>query len=165
MIKSKISRKFYFLFIFIIVIGIWFRFTNLDGKFYWKDEAYTSLMLSGYSPAEVKKEITGKIVRVKDLQRYQHISPNKSVFDTVKALAENDPQHPPLWYLLTRLWIGIVGDSVANIRVVSVFISLLALPLIYWLCLELFNSPITGFIGTLNVAISPFHILYAQEDF
>ncbi len=163
MTKCKVSSKFYFVFIFIIVIGICFRFTNLDGKFYWQDEAYTSLMLSGHSPTEIKKEITDKIIRVQDLQKYQHISSDKSVFDTVKVLAQNDPQHPPLWYFLTRLWIGIVGDSVANIRVVSVFLSLLALPLTYWLCLELFNSAITGFIGTVIVAISPFHILYAQE--
>lgn len=163
MAKSKISSRLSFLFIIIIVIGIWVRFTNIDGKVYWKDEAYTSLWLSGYAPSEVRKKITGNILRVEDLQQYQHIDPNKGVFDTVKLLAENDPQHPPLWYLLTRLWIGTVGDSIANIRFVSVFISLLALPLTYWLCLELFDSSRTGLIGTLIVAISPFHILYAQE--
>ncbi|RMF20893.1 MAG: hypothetical protein D6756_13455, partial [Cyanobacteria bacterium J083] len=86
-------------------------------------------MLSGYDPSEVKKEIADKLVRIEDLQRYQHLNPNKTVFDTVKLLAKKDPQHTPLWYSLTRLWIGAVGDSIANIRSISVFISLLALPL------------------------------------
>jgi uncharacterized membrane protein len=49
------------------------------------------------------------------------------------------------------------------IRSFSAVLSLLAFPCIYWLCLELFNSSLIGWLALTIVAISPFHILYAQE--
>ncbi len=33
----------------------------------------------------------------------------------------------------------------------------------YWLCLELFNDKLTPWIATGLMAVSPFHLLYAQE--
>ncbi|MBW4548934.1 MAG: hypothetical protein KME25_31705 [Symplocastrum torsivum CPER-KK1] len=55
------------------------------------------------------------------------------------------------------------GDSVAVRRSLSAFISLLSFPAIYWLCLELFESSLTGAIAIGLIAISPIQLLYAQE--
>ncbi|TAH23711.1 MAG: hypothetical protein EAZ10_12665, partial [Oscillatoriales cyanobacterium] len=47
-----------FLIIAVLAIGILFRFVNLDRKFYWIDENYTSLRVSGYTEAEIIKQIS-----------------------------------------------------------------------------------------------------------
>ena len=61
------------------------------------------------------------------------------------------------------MWVNLFGNSIAVIRSLSVVFGLLALPCIYWLCLELFESPAVGWIAMGLLSISPLHILYAQE--
>jgi uncharacterized membrane protein len=156
--------RLHFFIITLLLLGIFFRFVNLDRKIFWHDETYTSLWISGHSPVEVKQEVfTGHVVSVEDLHKYQHINPGRNVIDTVKQLGKSDPQHPPLYYVMARLWVEWFGDSVAALRSLSAFISLLAFPCAYWLCLELFKSPLTGWIAVALIAVSPLHVLYAQE--
>ncbi len=48
-------------------------------------------------------------------------------------------------------------------RSLPAIISLLAFPCIHWLCLELFEESITGSVAIAVIAVSPFHLAYAQE--
>lgn len=152
------------LIVVILVLGVFFRFVNLDRKVYWGDEAYTSLRISGYTASEVVEEVVNSHeIGIKDLQKYQRTNSEKGLIDTLKGLAVEEPQHPPLYFVIVRLWVQWFGNSVAVIRSLSAFLSLLVFPCLYWLCLELFNVPLTGWMAVALVAISPFHILYAQE--
>lgn len=153
-----------FLVIVLLLLGIFFRFVNLDRKVYWFDETFTSLRISGYTESEVVKQVcNGQQIGVEDLQKYQQLNASKTLTDTIKSLAVEDPQHPPLYYVMTRYWVKWFGNSVAVTRSLSALISLLVFPSIYWLCLELFNSLLVGWVAMGLVAISPFHVLYAQE--
>lgn len=153
-----------FLVIVLLVLGIFFRFVNLDRKVYWCDETYTSLRISGYTAEEfVQQVFKGKVIDVKSLQKYQRPNPEKSVIDTIKGLAAEEPQHSPFYYVMARFWVQMFGSSVAVTRSLSALISLLAFPAIYWLCLELFESPLTGWVSIALLSVSPFHVLYAQE--
>jgi uncharacterized membrane protein len=145
------------------VIGICFRFINLDRKVYWVDEVYTSLRMSGYTEAEFVQEVfTGQEIRASDLQQYQHPNSEKSWADTLESLKGN-AEHVPLYFLLARFWTEQFGYSIATIRSLSALISLLIFPCLYWLCLELFRAPPTAWAALLLVAVSPLHVLYAQE--
>ncbi len=153
-----------FFIIVVLVLGIFFRFVNLDRKIYWLDEAYTSLRISGYTEAEVAQEITEvKDIGAHDLLKYQRINPEKSVVDTIQGLAKEEPQLTPLYFVIARFWSQLFGSSVATARASAAFISLLAFPCIYWLCLELFESPLIGWVAVALLAVSPFNVLYAQE--
>jgi uncharacterized membrane protein len=153
-----------FLLIFILVIGICFRFANLGNKIYWIDESYTSLRISGYTESEFIQQIAdGQIRGIKDLQKYQRINSKKSVVDTVKGLALEEPQLAPLYFILTRFWVQLFGNSVAVTRSLSAVFSLLALPCMYWLCIELFESSVTAWLAVAILAVSPFQLVYAQE--
>lgn len=153
-----------FLIIIILVLGLFFRFVNLDRKIYWMDETYTSLRISGYTESEVAQELLeGQILSLRDLHQYQRINPEKSIVDTVKGLATEEPQLAPLYFIGVRFWAQIFGDSVAAIRSFSAFLSVLSLPCIYWLCLELFESLLVGWLACALLAISPFQLVYAQE--
>lgn len=107
--------------------------------------------------------LDSQVVSIQELKRYQSLDADSSLIDTVVSLAKEEPQFPPLYFVLVRFWGQWFGNSVAVTRSVSALISLLAFPCIYWLCLELFKSPLTGWIAMALIAISPFHVLYAQE--
>ncbi|MCY7381699.1 MAG: glycosyltransferase family 39 protein [Microcoleus sp. CAN_BIN18] len=149
----------------ILITGIFFRFTNLDRKVYSFDESITSLRISGYTWTEmVQQDFQGKTISVADLQRkYQQINPEKSWLDTVKGLATEEPQLPPLYFILARFWVQLFGPQVATVRSLSAWMSLLVFPSIYWLCWELFRSTSVGWVAVAITAVSPFHVLYAQE--
>lgn len=153
-----------FFFVVLLVLGIFFRFANLDRKIYWHDEAYTSLRVAGYTSEEVGKQVfNGQVINVKDLEKYQRINPEKSLRDTIKSLEIDDAQHPPLYYILVRLWVQLFGNSISVTRSLSALFSVLVFPCVYFLCLELFESSLVGWVAIALISISPFHVLYAQE--
>ena len=169
--KEKLTQSWFlpptwlrFLVIVLLVLGIFFRFLNLDLKVYWHDEVFTSLRMSGYLWKDVKPQLwNGSIIRPEDLQRYQYPSSEKGFDDTLEAFIQEDPQHPPIYYMLVRLWVQLFGESVAVVRSVSALISLLIFPCIYWLCLELFESSLIGWVAIALIAVSPVHVIFAQE--
>jgi uncharacterized membrane protein len=146
----------------LLVLGTILRFINLDRKVYWYDETLTSLRVFGYTKIELQESFHGQVVQVAELQKYQQPSPDKGWDDTLTALKGN-AEHPPLYYLLARLWATMFGSSVAAMRSLPAVISLLAFPCVYWLCRELFDSTLTGWVAMGLIAISPFQVLYAQE--
>lgn len=153
------------LIVVVLVVGVFFRFFNLDGKIYWHDETFTSLRISGYTAGEVRQRIfTGSVITQENLAQYQGLNQEKGLSDTIKSLAIEDPQHPPLYYFIARFWVGIFGNSVTAIRSLSALISLLIFPCAYWLCRELFPAPLwTPNIAIALIAISPIQLVYAQE--
>ena len=151
------------LIIIVLALGITLRFVNLELKPYWFDEASTSIQLSGYTDAEVVQQMENKILSVADLQKYQYPSPEKNALDTAHGLAIKEPQLSPLYFVLTRFWVQWFGNSLAVTRSASVIFSLLALPCVYWFCVELFKSPLVGWVAIALFSVSPFHVLYAQE--
>ena len=151
--------------IFLLAMGILFRFVNLEGKIYSYDETYTSLRISGYTVDEVKQQIfNGRVISKESFARFQRPNLEKGLSDTIMSLATEEPQHPPLYYLIARLWVQTWGNSVTVIRSLSAVISLLVFPCIYWLCRELFKVPLSvPWLAIALMAISPIHVLYAQE--
>ncbi|HEY9649239.1 MAG TPA: glycosyltransferase family 39 protein, partial [Coleofasciculaceae cyanobacterium] len=151
------------LIIILLVLGVFFRFSNLDKKVYWIDEVHTSVRIAGYGKQEFVELVSkGQIIGIEDLQKYQRLTPERGLGDAIKALAGN-AEHSPLYYLTARFWTSALGSSVAAIRSWSAVISLVAFPCIYWLGLELFASPLVAWMAVGLIAVSPFHVLYAQE--
>jgi len=158
------KQVFIFILTLILILGVIFRFVNIGKKAYWIDEAYTSLRVGGYTEYELVDKIAHvNLISQEELNKYQIINPEKNLSDTVKSLALEDSQHPPLYYVITRFWVQIFGNSITSFRSISALISLMALPSIYWLCWELLGSSLTAQIAVVLIAISPFHVLYAQE--
>ncbi|WP_254173691.1 glycosyltransferase family 39 protein [Planktothrix pseudagardhii] len=149
----------------LLALGIFFRFAHLGHKMYWHDESFTSLAISGHTLAELKQEVFNhhSIIPITTLDKFQQINPERGVADTVRYLITSDPQHPPLYYVMARLWAQLFGDSPAQVRSLSAVISLLIFPCVYWLCLELFDAPSVGWVALGLIAVSPLEIFFAQE--
>ncbi|MFN6518823.1 MAG: glycosyltransferase family 39 protein [Nostoc sp. CreGUA01] len=153
------------LIIFLLTMSILFRFSNLDGKVYSHDETSTSLRISGFTVTEVKQQLfNNRVIAKESFAKFQGANSSKSLNDTIMSLAREDSQHPPLYYIIARLWMEIFGNSVTAIRSLSAFISLLVFPCVYRLCRELFDVPlpIPG-VAIALMTISPIHLVYAQE--
>jgi uncharacterized membrane protein len=157
-----------------ILLGIFFRFYNLDRKIYWHDEVYTIFRSGGYDRAEIDWELfNGEIKSTNDLKKYLSIKPESSIFDTLHSLKTEDPQHPPLYFIVNRYWMSLFGSSILANRSLAVLISLVSLPLIYLLVSELFKTDenisnlrididFLALMSTTLLALSPVDILFAQ---
>jgi uncharacterized membrane protein len=153
-----------FLVIILLVIGVFFRFVNIDKKLYHGDEVFSSLRISGYTQSEMRKQLSnGRLLNMEDLRKYQYPNSEKNAIDTIQGIIKEDSQILPLYILLTRFWVECFGNSIAVTRSFSAFISLLTFPCLYWLCQELFESSLIGWMAIGLVAVSPIHVIYAQE--
>ena len=162
--RQRIPLSWRFLLVIVLIIGIFFRFAHLDQKVLWFDESATLLKISGDTAQVWSSRLpSDKLIGTEDVAEYYLPNPDKNVFDTIKLLTKEDAKHAPLYFVMLRLWVDLFGNSLAAMRSLSAIISLLVFPCMYWLCVELFKRPLIGLTSVALVAISPFHILYAQE--
>ena len=70
--------------------------------------------------------------------------------------------HPPLYYVLLHLWMGVAGQSEVAVRVPSVVASLAAIGLTYLLGRRLAGEGV-GLLAAVLLAASPFQVTAAQE--
>ncbi|MBX2997770.1 MAG: glycosyltransferase family 39 protein [Caldilineaceae bacterium] len=72
-------------------------------------------------------------------------------------------QHPPLYYSLLSLWQALFGDLQGAARLFSALCGIVSIPLFYAAARRLTQDEITGLMAATILAISPFHVRYAQE--
>ncbi len=145
----------------VVALGIFLRFYNIDKREYWCDESYTSLSISGHSETELYKLFDGHLIHARDLSKFQ--TPSAPLAGTISELVGIGGQHPPLYYLLARLWAECFGSGVKAMRCLPALIGLLLLPAVYLLCMELFESTLAAGIALTIVAVSPFEVLFSQD--
>jgi len=152
------------LMILALLVGSVLRFANLEGKVYWHDEAYTALYATGHDRTDAYEALfNGQLKTAGDILVWQQATPDYGLDQTIRQLAKNDAQHPPLYYLLTRMAMYVTGNTVVATRLIAAIAGVLLIPAVYWLSLELFASPLTASLSAALIAVSPFHYLYAQE--
>lgn len=86
---------------------------------------------------------------------------NQSVSDMLQWIVRID-QHPPLYYLLLHSWIAHNGDTPYSARLLSALIGVGTIPIIYLIGKRMSNA-VVGLAAAMFLALSPFHIYYAQE--
>jgi uncharacterized membrane protein len=146
-----------------IVLGVALRFSDLASRSYSNDEATTSLRVAGSSLEEWSGLFDGRARTVEELRVYQTLVPGRSTGQTIRALALEDPQHPPLYYVLQRGWISFAGRMVADRRALSAVFGTLAIGAGYLLGVELGGTFLAGVILAALIAVSPFQAIYAQQ--
>lgn len=169
--RIRFPRWLKWLLVGLLVLGVVFRFVNLNHKVYWHDETYTSLRAAGYTRGEIDDQLfQNRVVDASELQKFQRIKPGSTPMDTLRSLAVEDPQHPPLYFLMTRFWMQTLGaplewmfrSPLTVTRSLPALISLLSLPAMYALAWELFASHEIALLATTLLALSPFDVLFAQ---
>jgi len=154
----------------LVAFAVYLRVDALAGPNYWYDEAITSLRVAGHTERQVAAYATAHpIFALGDLEQFVSVRPATGYADTVHSLTTEDPQHTPLYYVMARAWASMLGNSVAAGRGLAALASILALPAMYWLCLELFvrsgafASRLVCWLGVTAMALSPFQVAMARE--
>lgn len=162
-----------------VLLGILLRGINLADKVYWVDEVHTTVRVAGYTRDQVQARLFDQgMLTAADLKDYQAPTVKRSWGDTLSAL-QRHPEHAPLYFVLGRVWTQGMAiahrvfhaaspiDSVLSLRSLSVLLGLGLLPAIYWLGRAGFGvSPVgtrTTQLAIALMALSPLHVLYAQE--
>ncbi len=70
--------------------------------------------------------------------------------------------HPPLYYALLTIWMQFAGKGVIAVRLLSVVIGTMTIPLLYALAKRLFGTRV-ALVSAFLLAIAPFHVYYSQE--
>ncbi len=70
--------------------------------------------------------------------------------------------NPPLYYILMKFWIKLFGVSELSLRLPSAIFSSAALLVFFALAKKMFNKN-TALFALFFIALSPFHLWYAQE--
>ncbi|BAU11448.1 putative membrane protein [Leptolyngbya sp. NIES-3755] len=161
---NSLDRTLKALVVTLLILGIFFRCTALAERPYWHDEAFTLIRAAGYTTVEItQKAFNGQLIDRAELLQFQQVTPEKTWLDTIGALVAEEPHRGALYPLIARGWMQGVGSDVVSMRSLSVFFSLLGFPALFWLCIELFSQSLTAWIAVMLMAVSPFHVYYAQE--
>ncbi len=146
-----------------LVFGLLFRVWNVEHKIYSEDETVTSVRVAGHTLADLFVLFDGRPRTFGEVRQLTQTGPGAGPAATVHSLIVEDPQHPPAFYVVQAIAVRIFGDSPIAARVLPTLFGLLALPLMWWLCIELFGSKLSAAVAVALVAVSPFHVLYAYQ--
>ena len=84
-------------------------------------------------------------------------------WDTIISFAAKDLIHPPLFYVLLKLWIPLSGESVFWLRLLPVLFSIGALFPFWMICRELKLKPSAVIVAVSLFAVNGSLIKYSQE--
>ena len=145
------------------MFGATLRFSTLQTKLFTNDEATTSLRVAGHRTEDYVATFDGRVRSARQIAvTMQGRVPGTTSFDVARALAVEEPQHAPFYYMTERAWQNLAGDSVIARRVLSAVAGVLLIGAVAWLAFELFGSVTSGVAATL-VAVSPFQFIYSQQ--
>ncbi len=116
----------------VVLLGFALRLYGLTGYGIWFDEAYHIQLVS-----------------------------LPTVGDMLRAVLANPPSDP-LYVLLLRPWVTIVGHSDASARILSVILSTATIPAAYWLGRVVVGRA-AGLLGALLLAVSPYALEFGQQ--
>lgn len=146
------------------LVGCLARIEALSSRLYWADEVVTSLRVAGYTMADIKGRLfNGERSSISEISAFQTPGGQATPMRIVRSLAIEDAQHPPLYYLAERGWVALFGNEIATRRSLSTLFSVLGLPAIAWLALEIFASPLVASVAVSLAALSPLLEIYARQ--
>ena len=148
----------------LVLLGVALRLYGLEQKIVWHDEVATRVLAAGATmAAQMQGLYHAQVLTAGQVLQYQQVQQDTSVLTLIADLAKHDPQHPPLYYVLAKVWVDLWGDSVYALRTLSVLFSGLGLLAMYWFVRELAARRRAALIAMLLLGVSPLFILYGQE--
>ncbi len=165
--KYITNQRFFTLVIILllIILGTYIRFFNLTLKTIWTDEIASIVYSLGNS---FKSVPLNQIINLETLLKPLKINDNHGLKDVIKYGIFEDFV-PPLHFMLLHVWIFILEKSnelvsIFTARSLSVYLSVMSIPGIYWLASSLFKQKrAVGLLASLIMTLSPYSIALAQE--
>jgi len=162
--QQGVSPWLRFAVLVLVITGGILRLGSLQTVFFWHDEVHTGFAISGTVKQEIRNEFgRSSGIPARELVKYQFPRRERGVVDTLIALAQDEPRHPPLYFVVARWWTMVFGSSIFALRSLSAVLGMLALPLCFLVCRQLTANTAAPWVAVGLVAISPIHVVYSQE--
>lgn len=167
-----ISRREWFAYVALFIVALGLRAATVERPLFWHDEVFTQVFAAGHQSADWLPLFDSEVRDVSALRHFRAYDPSKTLVDTTFALARDEPQHPPLFYVAARAWAGALDDpsgrhdvtqAGARLRWLSLLAGTLAFFAMVWWGRELFADARRRVALVALYACSPFFVLYAQE--
>lgn len=147
-----------------VAIAVILRFGNLGLKAVWGDEWATLVFSLGHSFRGIPLDQLISLETLITPLRYDATVPIEAV--TEHLFIESN--HPPLYYWITHLWLGLwstPGDliSITVGRSPAALFGVLLVPLTFWILRWVTGSRRTAHLGAIAMAISPYAVYLSQE--
>ncbi|MGB6985792.1 MAG: glycosyltransferase family 39 protein [Candidatus Aquilonibacter sp.] len=157
------SRWFWLVVGLAVVLGTFFRVEHIERRLFWTDESWTALRVSGHTYVEVRHLFDGRVHTNVDVTRFQQADPYRNLSATVSGLAAEEPQHPPVFYVLDHVWALMFGSAIPALRSPALLFSIAAIAGAYWFVAELSGSAIAAGAAAAIMAVSPFFVNYGGQ--
>lgn len=145
-------------FVVALLLGAWVRTNGAERRWVWQDEVTTLLHVAGRTGPDVD---AGAPRTFGDLAADLRDPAPGGAGRVVAALAREDAQHPPLYYLAQRVWHDAGGDVLGR-RSLSIALGALSVAAIGWFGFVL-GGKRAGMLSAALAAVSPFLVLYGQQ--
>lgn len=126
-------------------------------------KTYNSLIIAGICAAYIAFRICGFTDSCLWFDEIFSVHAAEHSWDTIISFVAKDLIHPPLFYVLLKLWMSLVGESLFWLRSLPVLFSILALFPFWMLCRELKLKPPAAIVAMSLFAVNGSLIKYAQE--
>jgi uncharacterized membrane protein len=146
-----------------IVSGVALRVWHLDRQVVFDDEVWTAFRVAGISEGELASRFDDRAQSLASWRAHFFRPSARGAPAIVQTLAHDEPQWPPLYFVLTWWWERIAGSSTVTARTLAAVFGILAIPAVAWLAGELFRSNLAAAIAAGLFAISPLAVAYARE--
>jgi uncharacterized membrane protein len=154
----------YWLLLLWIIIGTCLRFIHLGILPPWTDESATLVFSLGNSFYNVP---LNQFIDLQTLIEPLQLNAQAGIGDVIHLL-QTESTHPPLYFVLTHLWLKLFPSidglvSVWAARSLSALLGVLGIPAIFYFCRLAFRSLIVAQLAAAIMAISPFGIFLATQ--
>jgi uncharacterized membrane protein len=152
------------IYLIIVLLGIFLKFYKIDYRYFWFDEVSTVTQTSGVSGKEYAEKLP--LNEVKNISYYHdlfHLNKQGYTIGFQLKGQWNTPNLNPLHYVILTFWHRIAGDRDISYRYFNVFIFLLILPLLFYLAKLLFKSNLAGWIAISLLSVNGFFQYYTFE--
>ncbi|HIK07770.1 MAG TPA: phospholipid carrier-dependent glycosyltransferase [Trichormus sp. M33_DOE_039] len=147
-----------------LVVGTSLRFVHLDSLPPWTDECATMVFSLGNSFRTVPlNQLISADILLQPLQATSVTSISKVIENLL-----TESTHPPLYFILTHLWMKFfspVGElaSVFVVRSLSALLGVVSIPVMFCFGYFTFRSKLVGQLAAAMMAVSPYTIFLARE--
>src|ERR1700677_2266267 len=141
----------------ILIAGALLRFYRLGEPSLWKDEIWS--VETSMGRGSVNDRLPANLIRTDqpNLTSLSSAAPSRSILTHV-----GDITHPPLYFLLLRWWMDLLGTGAAAIRSLSALASLASILVLFDVC-RFLHGPRVALLAAAIMALSLGQIEYAFD--
>jgi len=151
------SRIPILLLILIVAFGAFLRLDQITKQNLWLDEYWALCLATGRGSA-IFNEPLNRIIEPPPDVGFQGAPAWWHIWNGIKTAA-----HPPMYHIVLRFWVDLLGDGDGSIRGMSTLFSLGCVVLLYIVVRESSGDNLQALIASAFMALAPIQIYYGQQ--